>query len=103
METQDTAEYMILRCEACGMMHVIHRRQVREGLRCRECGGGPLIHMGYAIMIDGKAADITVKVNVDTKELDKVQRLVDEIDESVSSMIKRLIAVKGDLIHGTDC
>lgn len=55
--------------------------------------------MGYAIMLDRKPADITVKVDVDTSDLDKVQRQVDEIDESVSSMIKRLTGVKEELMQ----
>lgn len=96
---QDTAEYMTLRCAACGMLHVIHRKTQADGLSCRDCGGGPLVPMGYAIMLDRKPTDITVKVEVDTSDLDKVQRLVDEIDESVSSMIKRLIGVKGELMQ----
>lgn len=60
--------------------------------------------MGYAILHRGRTPDIQVRVNVDTSDLDKVQRLVDGIDESVSSMIKRLIGVKGELVQhdGTD-
>lgn len=96
---QDTAEYMTLRCAACGMLHVIHRKTPADGLSCRDCGGGPLTPIGYAIMLDRKPADITVKVDIDTSDLGKVQRLVDEIDESVSSMIKRLTGVKGELIQ----
>lgn len=96
---QDTAEYMTLRCAACGMLHVIHRKVPSDGLTCRDCAGGPLTPLGYAIMLDRKPADITVKVEVDTSELDKVQRLVDEIDDSVSSMIKRLAGVKGELMQ----
>lgn len=94
---QDTAEYMTLRCAACGMLRVIHRKVQVDGYSCRDCGGGPLTPMGYAIMLDRKPADITVKVDVDTSDLDKVQRMVDEIDESVSSMIKRLTGVKEEL------
>lgn len=96
---QDTAEYMTLRCAACGMLHVIHRKVQVDGYSCRDCGGGPLIPMGYAIMMDRKPADITVKVNVDTSDLEKVQRMVDEIDESVSSMLKKLTRAKGELMQ----
>lgn len=96
---QDTAEYMTLRCAACGMLHVIRRKTPADGLCCRDCGGGPLVPLEYAIMLDRKSADITVKVDIDTSDLDKVQRLVDEIDESVNSMIKRLAGVKGELMQ----
>ncbi len=100
----DTADYMIFKCAACGMPHIVHRQMIRDGITCRDCGAGPLVPEGYAIMVDdNKPADITVKVQVDTPDIEKVQRLVDEIDVSVSSMIKRLTGIKGDLEHGTDC
>lgn len=98
----DTADYMILRCAACGMLHIVHRQRVVDGISCRDCGAGPLVPEGYAIMVADRPADIIVKAQVDTSDLNKVQRLVDEIDVSVSSMIKRLTGMKGDLERGTD-
>lgn len=99
----DTADYMILRCAACGMSHIVHRQMMRDGISCRDCGGGPLIPEGYAIMIDKRPADIIVKAQVDTSDLDKVQRMVDEIQTSVNSMIEKLTETKEILEHGTDC
>lgn len=98
----DTADYMILRCAACGMPHIVHRQMMRDGISCRDCGGGPLIPEGYAIMIDKRPADIIVKTQVDTSDLDKVQRMVDEIQTSVDSMIEKLTETKEILEHGTD-
>lgn len=99
---QDTAEYTILRCEVCGMLHVIHRKMTADGFRCRDCGGGPLRPMGHAIMLGQRADEITVKVNVDTSELDKLQRRVDELNESTSRMFKRLIGVRGEMRRRDD-
>ena len=99
----DTADYMILRCAACGMPHIVHRQMMRDGISCRDCGAGPLIPEGYAIMIDKRPADIIVKTQVDTSDLDKVRRMVDEIQTSVSSMIEKLTETKERLEHGTDC
>lgn len=99
----DTADYMILRCAACGMPHIVHRQMMRDGISCRDCGAGPLIPEGYAIMIDKRPADIIVKTQVDTSDLDKVQRMVDEIQTSVDSMIEKLTEKKEILEHGTDC
>ena len=98
----DTADYMILRCAACGMPHIVHRQMMRDGISCRDCGAGPLIPEGYAIMIDKRPADIIVKTQVDTSDLDKVQRMVDEIQTSVNSMIEKLTETKEVLEHGTD-
>ena len=98
----DTADYMILRCAACGMPHIVHRQMMGDGLSCRDCGAGPLIPEGYAIMIDKRPADIIVKTQVDTSDLDKVQRMVDEIQTSVDSMIEKLTETKEILEHGTD-
>ena len=98
----DTADYMILRCAACGMPHIVHRQMMRDGISCRDCGEGPLIPEGYAIMIDKRPADIIVKTQVDTSDLDKVQRMVDEIQTSVDSMIEKLTKTKESLKHGTD-
>lgn len=100
---QDTANYIILRCAACGMPHIVHRQMMRDGISCRDCGAGPLIPEGYAIMIDKRPADIIiVKTQVDTSDLDKVQRMVDEIQTSVNSMIEKLTETKESLKHGTD-
>lgn len=99
----DTADYMILRCAACGMPHIVHRQMMRDGISCRDCGVGPLIPEGYAIMLDKRPADIIVKTQVDTSDLDKVRRMVDEIQTSVSSMIEKLTETKERLEHGTDC
>ena len=99
---QDTANYIILRCAACGMPHIVHRQMMRDGISCRDCGAGPLIPEGYAIMIDKRPADIIVKTQVDTSDLDKVQRMVDEIQTSVDSMIEKLTETKEILEHGTD-
>ncbi len=98
----DTADYMILRCAACGMLHIVHRQRMRDGISCRDCGAGPLIPEGCAIMIDRRPADIIVKTQVDTSDLDKVQRMVDEIQTSVDSMIEKLTKTKESLKHGTD-
>ena len=98
----NTADYMILRCAARGMPHIVHRQMTRDGLSCRDCGAGPLIPEGYAIMIDKRPADIIVKTQVDTSDLDKVQRMVDEIQTSVNSMIEKLTETKEILEHGTD-
>lgn len=98
----DTADYMILRCAACGMPHIVHRQMMGDGLSCRDCGAGPLIPEGYAIMIDKRPADIIVKTQVDTSDLDKVQRMVDEIQTSVNSMIEKLTETKEILEHGAD-
>lgn len=99
----DTADYMILRCAACGMPHIVHRQMMRGGISCRDCGAGPLIPEGYAIMLEKRPTDIIVKTQVDTSDLDKVRRMVDEIQTSVSSMIEKLTETKERLEHGTDC
>lgn len=98
----DTADYTILRCAECGMPHIVHRQMMQDGISCRDCGAGPLIPEGYAIMIDKRPADIIVKTQVDTSDLDKVQRMVDEIQTSVDSMIEKLTETKEILEHGTD-
>lgn len=98
----DTADYMILRCAACGMPHIVHRQMMRDGISCRDCGAGPLIPEGYAIMLEKRPTDIIVKTQVDTSDLDKVRRMVDEIQTSVSSMIEKLTETKEGLEHGTD-
>lgn len=100
MAAGETAEYMVMRCRRCGMLNVVHRNFV-DGSSCGDCAGA-MEPMGYAILHRRRPSDMQVQVNVDTSDLDKVQRLVDEIDETVRSMIKRLIGVKGELEHGAD-
>lgn len=87
MAAGEAAEYMVMRCMNCGMLNVVHRNFV-DGSSCRDCAGA-MKPMGYAILHRGRPSDIQVEVNVDTSDLDKVQRLVGEIDEFVSNMIKK--------------
>lgn len=100
---EQTNNYMVFRCEACGQLYIVHSQRMREGLSCRACEGGPLVPKGYAIMMDKRPADIAVKVEVDTSDMEKVRRMVDEIQTSVSSMIEKLTETKERLEHGTDC
>lgn len=99
MAAGETAEYMVMRCRRCGMLNVVHRN-FADGSSCGDCAGA-MEPMGYAILHGRRPPDtqMQVRVNVDTSDLDKVQRLVDEIDESVSSMIKRLTGMKGELMQ----
>lgn len=97
---EEQKKYMILRCEACGRQYIVHG--MRDGLSCGVCQGGPMVPKGYAIMMDKRPADITVKVEVDTSDLDKVQKLVDEIDGTVNGMIKELTKMRGELNCGAD-
>lgn len=97
MEARETAEYMVMQCMNCGMLNVVHRNFV-DGSICRDCAGA-MKPMGYAILHRHRPQDIQVRVNVDTSDLDKIQRIVNEIDESVSGMIKRLTGVKEGLMQ----
>lgn len=99
---EEQRKYMILRCEACGQLHILHKQSMREGLSCGVCQKGPMVPQGYAIVMDKRPADITLKVEVDTSDLDKVQKLVDEIDGTVNGMIKGLTKMRGELKGGAD-
>lgn len=98
-----TADYLIFKCAACGMPHIVHRQMMGNGISCRNCGAGPLVAEGHAIMIDKRPSDIIVKVQVDTSDLNKMQSMVDEIQTSVNSMIEKLTETKESMKHGTDC
>ena len=98
----DTADYMILRCAACGMPHIVHRQMMRDGISCRDCGVGPLIPEGYAIMLDKRPSDIIIKTQMDASDLVKVRRMVDDIHASVDSMIEKLTEAKKNMKNETD-
>ena len=100
---EQTNNYMVFRCEACGQLYIVHSQRMREGLSCRACEGGPLVPKGYAIMMDKRPADIAVKVEVDTSDMEKVRSMLDEIKISVDDMIKNLTETKESLKHGADC
>lgn len=93
---------MILRCEECGMHHIVHKKMILDGLSCIDCKAGPLTPVGDAVMIGKRPSDIIIKTKVDASDLVKVQRMVDDIHASVDSMIEKLTEAKKNMKNETD-
>lgn len=93
----NATDYMVLRCEACGMLHVVHRSEADGNNRCHDCGRGPLSPMGYAIAMGKRIETMQIGISVDTSELEKVEKMVEDIDNTVANMINRLDKAKEEL------
>lgn len=93
MRTSNTADYMVTQYVACGMLNVIPRERV-EGCRCADCTGGPLRPMGYAILHKKPMDSITVKVDVERDQLDRLIDDVAAVNESMDCIIKKMEQIK---------
>lgn len=93
MRTSDTADYMVTQCEACGMLNVTPRERV-DGCRCADCTGGPLRPMGYAILHERPASSITVAVNVERGQLDRLIDDVAAVNETMDNIIRKMEQIK---------
>lgn len=72
--TSDAADYMVTQCQACGMLNVIPR-EYQDGQVCANCSGGPLMPVGYAILQERPTSRITVQVDVERDQLDRLKYL----------------------------
>lgn len=82
-------EGSVFRCIKCGKANVFHTRY-SEGLNCMKCNG-PLVEIGTAIVKvpNKKTQGLSIKVDVDTTELDlalekaKLLKDITKIDKKV--------------------
>ena len=91
--TSDTADYMVTQCQACGMLNVIPR-EYSDGRVCADCSGGPLMPMGYAILQERPTSRITVQVDVERDQLDRLIDDVAAVNETVDGIIQKIGKIK---------
>jgi hypothetical protein len=90
--TSYTADYMVTRCASCGMMNVIPR--CKDGYVCADCGGGPLKPMGYAILQSRQTSSMTVEVNVDRGQLDRLLEDVDKLNNHITEITRNMSLIR---------
>ncbi len=73
--TSDTADLYGYAMPGVRMLNVIPR-EYPDGRVCADCSGGPLTPMGYAILQERPTSRITVQVDVERDQLD---RLIDDV------------------------
>ena len=91
--TSDAADDMVTQCQACGMLNVIPR-EYQDGQVCANCSGGPLMPVGYAILQERPTSRITVQVDVERDQLDRLIDDVAAVNESVDGIIQKIGKIK---------
>lgn len=91
--TSDAADYMVTQCQACGMLNVIPR-EYPDGRVCADCSGGPLMPIGYAILQERPTNRITVQVDVERDQLDRLIDDVAAVNETVDGIIQKIGKIK---------
>lgn len=91
--TGDTADYMVAQCQACGMLNVIPREN-SDGRVCADCSRGPLMPMGYAILQERPTNRITVQVDVERDQLDRLIDDVAVVNDTVDEIIQKIGKIK---------
>lgn len=94
MRTSGTADYMVAQCDACGMLNVIPREYVVTTCECADCSARQLRPMGYAILHKKPMDSITVKVDVEREQLDRLIDDVAAVSESMDCIIKKMEQIK---------
>lgn len=93
--TSDAADYMVTQCQVCGMLNVIPREHP-DGRVCADCSGGPLIQMGYAILQERPTSRITVQVDVERDQMDRLIDDVAAVNDTVDGIIQKIGKIKRD-------
>lgn len=91
--TSDTADYMVTQCKACGMLNVIPR-EYQDGRVCANCSGGPLMPVGYAILQERPTSRITVQIDVERDQLDRLIDDVAAVNDTVDGIIQKIGKIK---------
>lgn len=91
----NTAEWLVTRCENCGMMNVIPRDSV-EGRICADCAGGPLTPIGYAVLQSKPVQTLSVEVEVKRNQLDRLLDDVAAVHEMTEQIAERLGALRSE-------
>lgn len=100
--TSDAADYMVTQCQACGMLNVIPR-EYQDGQVCANCSGGPLMPVGYAILQERPTSRITVQVDVERDQLDRLIDDVAAVNDTVDKIAQKIGKIKeGQHEAGTD-
>lgn len=69
-------------CVKCGIINVFDKKY-SDGNRCMKCGG-MLVPMGDAITFKKHTREMTVKVNIDTKDIDQAINKCEVFNEQLS-------------------
>lgn len=96
-KTINATDYIVTRCANCGMLNVVPRESA-DGRTCEKCLGGPLIPIGCAILQQKPVDKITIQVDVERKQLDRLLDDVAAVNENVAGIIQRLEKIRGEQI-----
>ena len=69
-------------------------REYSDGRVCADCSGGPLMPMGYAILQERPTNRITVQVDVERDQLDRLIDDVAAVNETVDGIIQKIGKIK---------
>lgn len=75
------------------MLNVIPR-EYSDGRVCADCSGGPLMPMGYAILQERPTSRVTVQVDVERDQLDRLIDDVAAVNETVDGIIQKIGKIK---------
>lgn len=96
--------YIVMRCKECGALNIIHESKIESRLytdgfmvavteeRCADCKG--LLEMvGDAILKDKPISTITVGVDVERGQLDKLIEDVAKVNQEVNNIAGKIKAI----------
>lgn len=75
-------------CRDCGTVNVFESHII-DGIRCIECGGD-LVLMGEIVNPKNRTKGITMKINIDTTELDMAMKKTEVLYKQISEVQAKL-------------
>ncbi len=87
-----TADYLVASCANCGMINIMPRGRT-DGQQCENCGGGPLIPLGFGILHKEPCSSLQVQIEADTRGIDRAMAKVKELQvelENTSRMMQEI-------------
>ena len=77
-------KYIALKCEECGLVSVFPT-SVSDGISCLECGGY-ITDFGHAKVQGKRMSEMTIDVEVNTKQLDKALKKAEKLAMIVADL-----------------
>lgn len=97
--------YQVMRCAECGTLNVVHGKSIEGciccdeesfiyGIQCAKCSGG-LVEVGEAILQEEITSDITIEVNVQRQELDRLIEDVAAVHAEMNEISEKMKTIRG--------
>lgn len=88
----ETADYIVERCEQCGLLNVVSRSR-GDGSRCADCAGA-MTPLGYAVLQGRAVSRMSLELFVERSQLDRLMRNIETVHDEVNDIAEKMKEIR---------